>query len=102
MTQLQSAQHCVILHLPVLQSHEFAPMLHNSYGVDESAETRESVIKKRRVDDDMEISAIETLTNAKLEVDRALHTANKTLHRLLDECTHESLRQSPKLQSSTA
>ena len=89
-TQLQSAQHCVIHHHPVLHSHEFAPMLHDSSGVDESAETRESVMKKRRVDDDMEISAIETLTNAKLEADRALHTANKTLHRLLDECSHES------------
>ena len=64
-------------------------MLHDSSGVDESAETRECVLKKRRVDDDMEISAIETLANAKLEVDRALHTANKTLHRLLDECPHE-------------
>ena len=30
------------------------------------------------------------LTNAKLEADRALHTASKTLHRLLDECPHES------------
>ena len=35
-------------------------MLHDSSGLDESAETRESVMKKRRVDDDMEISAIET------------------------------------------
>ena len=64
-------------------------MLHDSSGVDESAETRESVMKKRRVDDDMEISAIENLTKAKLEADRSLHTANKTLHRLLDECPHE-------------
>ena len=64
-------------------------MLHDSSGVEESAETRESVMKKRRVNDDMEISAIETLANAKLEADRALHTANKTLHRLLDECPHE-------------
>ena len=46
-------------------------------------------MKKRRVNDNMEISAIETLANAKLEVGRALHTANKTLHRLLDECPHE-------------
>ena len=65
-------------------------MLHDSSGVDVTAETRESVMKKRRVDDDMEISAIETLTNAKLEADRALHTASKTLHRLLDECPNES------------
>ena len=33
----------------------------------------------------MEISAVEALTNAKLEVDRALDKANKTLHRLLSE-----------------
>ena len=65
-------------------------MLHDSSGVDESAETRESVMKKPRMDDDMEINAIETLTNAKLEVNRALDTANKTLHRLLEECPHES------------
>ena len=38
----------------------------------------------------MEISAIETLTNAKLEVDRAMDTANKTLHRVLDEYPLES------------
>ena len=71
-------------------SHEIAPKLHDSSGLDESAETRESVTKKPRVDDDMEISAIETLTNAKLEVDRALNTANKMLHRLLEECPLES------------
>ena len=51
---------------------------------------RESVTKKPRVDTDMEISAIETLTNAKLEVDRALDRANKTLHRLLEEIPLES------------
>ena len=50
----------------------------------------EGVTKKPRVATDMEISAIETLTNAKLEVDRALDTANKTLHRLLEECPLES------------
>ena len=65
-------------------------MQHNSSGVNESAETRESKAKKPRVDDDMEISAIETLTNAKLEVDRELDTANKTLHRVLDEYPLES------------
>ena len=43
-------------------------------------ETRGSAVKKSRVDADIEISAIEALTNAKLEVDRALDTANKTLH----------------------
>ena len=51
---------------------------------------RESVTKKPRVDTAMEISAIETLTNAKLEVDRALDRANKTLHRLLEEIPLES------------
>ena len=35
----------------------------SSGGVEDS-ETRESVMKKLRVDADMEISAIETLTNA--------------------------------------
>ena len=53
-------------------------------------ETRESVLKKSRVDADMEISAIEPLTNAKLEVDRALDKANKTWHRLLEEIPLES------------
>ena len=38
----------------------------------------------------MEISSIEALTNAKLEVDRAQDTANKTLHRLLEEIPFES------------
>ena len=38
----------------------------------------------------MEGSVSEALTNAKLEVDRALDTANKTLHRLLEEIPHES------------
>ena len=38
----------------------------------------------------MEISSIETLTNTKLEVDRAQDTANKTLHRLLEEIPFES------------
>ena len=38
----------------------------------------------------MEISAIEALTNAKLEVDRALDKASKTLHRLLEEIPLES------------
>ena len=56
----------------------------SSGGVEDS-ELRESVTKKPCVDTDMEISAIETRTNAKLEVDRTLDTANKTLHRLLEE-----------------
>ena len=38
----------------------------------------------------MEISSIEALTNAKLEVDRALGIANKTLYRLLEEIPFES------------
>ena len=38
----------------------------------------------------MEGSVIEALTNAKLEVDRALDTANKTLHRLLEDIPLES------------
>ena len=47
-------------------------------------------MKKSRVDADLEISAIEALTNAKLEVDRALDKANKTLHRQLKEISIES------------
>ena len=53
-------------------------------------ETRESVTKKSRVRADMEISAIEALTNAKFEIDRALDKASKTLHRLLEEIPLES------------
>ena len=68
-----------------------APKLQVSFGGVEDSETRESVMKKPRVDADMEISAIEMLTNAKLEVDRALDTANKTLHRLLEEIPLESM-----------
>ena len=50
-------------------------------------------MKISRVGADMEITAIDALTNAKLEVDRALDKANKTLHRLLEEIP---------LQNSTA
>ena len=66
-------------------SHEGAPNLHDSSGGIEDPETRESVMKKSRVDAQVEISAIEALTEAKLEVDRALDKANKTLHRLKEE-----------------
>ena len=45
--------------------------------------------------------SILALANAKLEVDRALRTANKTLHHLLEKF-HLSLRQTPKPQNSTA
>ena len=38
----------------------------------------------------MEISAMKALTNAKLEVDRALDEANKTLHRWLEKILFES------------
>ena len=38
----------------------------------------------------MEISSIETLTNTKLKVDRALDTTNKTLLRLLEPIPFES------------
>ena len=47
-------------------------------------------MKKSRVGADMEISSTEALRNAKLEVDRALDKANKTLHRLLEENPLES------------
>ena len=71
-------------------SHEVAPNLHGSLSEDEDPATREHAVKKYRADADMEISAIEVLTNVKLEVDRALDTANQTLHRLLGEIPLES------------
>ena len=71
-------------------SHEIAPNLHDSSGEVEDPETRGSVMKKSRMDADMEISAAEALTNAKLEVDRALDKANKTFHRWLQEIPLES------------
>ena len=71
-------------------SHEGAPNLHGSSGEIGGPLTRESTVKKSRVDGDMGINAIEALRNAKLEVDRALDKANKTLHRLLEEIPFES------------
>ena len=43
------AKHTKLCDTPTSSSsrHEFAPMLHDSHGVDESTETRESVTKKR-------------------------------------------------------
>ena len=52
--------------------------------------TRESVAKKARVGADMDVGAIDALTNAKLEVDRALSAADETLHRLRVEVPLES------------
>ena len=68
--------------------HSVAPNLHDSSGGIEDPETRERAMN--RADADMEISAIEALTNSKLEVDRAKDTAFKTLHRLLEEIQLES------------
>ena len=62
-------------------------MLDSSGGIGDP-ETRESAVKKSRVDADTEISG--ALTNDKLEVDRALDKANTTLHRLLGEIPLES------------
>ena len=67
-----------------LQS-EIAPNLHDSPGDVGDPVTRESATKKARFGAGMDVSAIEALTSAKLEVDRALDTANKTLHRLREE-----------------
>ena len=64
-------------------------------------ETRESVMKKSRVGADMEISAIEALPNAELEVDLAL--TRQTTRRCI-ACWKKfnlSLGQSPKPQNST-
>ena len=74
---------------PNSSSHEAVPNLHDSTGRIGDPETRESAMKKSRVDADLAISAIEALTNAKLEVDRALDKANMTLHRLLEEISLE-------------
>ena len=52
-------------------SREVAPNLHGSSGGLGDPETRDSAMKKSRVDADMEISATEALTNAMLGVDRA-------------------------------
>ena len=70
--------------------HEVAPNLHGSSGGIEDLETRESAMKTSRVHADMEISAIEAFANANVEVGRALDTANKTLHRQLEETSLES------------
>ena len=71
----------MIHHHPALQVTRLRTNLHDSSdGI--KSELGESAA-------DMEISAIEKLTNAKLEVDRALDTANKTLHRLLEESSLE-------------
>ena len=69
---------------------EIVPKLRDSSGETGDAVTRESATKKARVGADMDVSAIEARTNAKLEVDRALDTANKTLHHLREEIPLES------------
>ena len=83
------AKICLTHHHPVLQATRLRN-LPDSHGGIEDSESRESGIEKSCVDADTEISAIEALTNAKLEVDPALDTANKTLHRLLEEIPLES------------
>ena len=83
-------------------SHEVAPNLHDSFGGVGDPETRERAMKKSRVDADKDICAIEALTNAKLEVDRALDKANKTLRRMLEEIPLESQAVTPKPQNLTA
>ena len=82
MTVLRNVRSCVthnhsVLHVTRLRR---ICMVHL---VKSAPETRESVTKKSRVGADIEINAIEALTNAKLKVDRALDKASKTLHRLL-------------------
>ena len=88
MTQQRNVQNCVTHHHPVLQ----ATRLRRTCTIHlvKSGTPSESAMKKSRVHADKEISAIETLSNAKLEVDRALDRANKTLHRLLEEIPLES------------
>ena len=80
-------------------SHEIAPKLHVSFGGAEDSETRESVMTKPRVDIDMEISVIETLTNAKLEVDRTIQRTRRCV--VCWKKFHLSLRLSPMPQYAT-
>ena len=80
-------------------SHELAPKLHVSFGGAEDSETRESVMTKPCVDIDMEISVIETLTNAKLEVDRTTQRTRRCV--VCWKKFHLSLRLSPMPQYAT-
>ena len=66
---------------------KFSPKLQVSSGGVEYYETRESFMKKPRVDADMEISATETPSWKSIE---QLDTANKTLHRAQEEIPRES------------
>ena len=59
-------------------NYKVAPNLHDPSGkTGGDLETRESVLKKSRVDAEMEICAIEALTNAKLEVARGSHQSRR-------------------------
>ena len=65
------AKKCLTHHHPVLQATKLRN-LPDSHGGIEDSESRGSGIEKSCVDADTEISAIEALTNAKLEVDPAV------------------------------
>ena len=69
---------------------EIAPNLHDLSGETGDLVSRENVTKKARVGANMEVGAIEALKNAKQELDRALHCANKTLHRVEEGIPLES------------
>ena len=58
--------------------------------------TRESVAKKARVGADMDVGAIDELTNAKLEVDRSTERCRRNITSPAGVKSHLSLRQSPK------
>ena len=80
------------------------PKLHDSSRETADADMGESTRKKIRVDADMEISAIEIFTGAKLDVDRAPDTANTTLHRSQEDALQttiesEAVTMAAKLQS---
>ena len=62
-------------------SHEIVPKLLDSSGETADGDLGERARKKIRVDVYLEISAIEMLTSAKLEVDRSLDTADTTFNR---------------------
>ena len=63
--------------LDYLPPSEIAPNLHDPSSEAGDTATRENASKNARVGDDMEVSAIEALTNAKLDFNRAFDTENK-------------------------
>ena len=68
--QLRNVQNCLTHTIIYSSSHEVAPNLHDTSGENGDPETRESVMKKSRVDADMEINAIESKQDVALPAGR--------------------------------